>query len=102
MAPGFESHTHSAQALCSITLRFAALHWGDRWDSNPQPLGPQPSALPLSYDHHMPHGKDLFRKVLSHAWRIFSVQDEWLETESYLEDMMMSKPKFWAEKNARM
>ena len=27
--------------------------WGGRWDSNPQPLGPQPSAPPLSYDHHI-------------------------------------------------
>ncbi len=26
--------------------------WGGRWGSNPQPLGPQPSAPPLSYDHH--------------------------------------------------
>ncbi len=27
-------------------------HWGDRWDSNPQPPGPQPGALnPLSYGH---------------------------------------------------
>jgi hypothetical protein len=22
-------------------------YWGDRWDLNPQPLGPQPSALPV-------------------------------------------------------
>ncbi len=27
--------------------------WGGRWGSNPQPLGPQPSAPPLSYDHHV-------------------------------------------------
>lgn len=27
--------------------------WGDRRDSNPQQPGPQPGALPLSYDHHI-------------------------------------------------
>jgi hypothetical protein len=27
--------------------------WGDRRDSNPQQPGPQPGALPLSYDHHL-------------------------------------------------
>lgn len=26
---------------------------GGRWDSNPQPPGPQPGTLPLSYDHHI-------------------------------------------------
>ena len=30
-----------------------ARKWGDRRDSNPQQPGPQPGALPLSYDHHI-------------------------------------------------
>src|SRR5437879_10433257 len=25
--------------------------WGERWDLNPRPSGPQPDALPLSYAH---------------------------------------------------
>ncbi len=30
---------------------------GERRDLNPRPLGPQPSALPLSYAHHQPFGR---------------------------------------------
>ena len=33
---------------CDIIKKF----WGERGDSNPQPLEPQSSALPLSYAHH--------------------------------------------------
>ena len=43
----------SMQVLSSRCSRFFELkEWGDRWGLNPRHLGPQPSALPLSYDRH--------------------------------------------------
>jgi hypothetical protein len=47
MAPGGiePPHADSKSAALSTELRGRALR-GDRWDSNPQPPGPQPGALP--------------------------------------------------------
>ena len=43
----------------TLLLRQARIKdWGDRGESNSLSLGSQPSALPLSYDHHGPPGRD--------------------------------------------
>ena len=46
--------------------------WGDRRDSNPQQPGPQPGALPLSYDHHfIPRQNGLMRTLYFDALGLF-------------------------------
>src|SRR3989338_1208573 len=60
----FSADTYTASIFCcnkssrcrisesSISILFI---WGDRRDSNPQPPGPQPGTLPLSYGRHTSH-----------------------------------------------
>ena len=43
---------------------------GDRWDLNPRHLGPQPNALPLSYDHHNNRGEGIRTLDLSIIGRV--------------------------------
>ncbi len=43
--------------------------WGGRWGSNPQPLGPQPSAPPLSYDHHERTIKPAYSRAKPARWQ---------------------------------
>ena len=35
-------YKHNKTAIASLLL----FRWSERWDSNPRPLGPEPSALP--------------------------------------------------------
>ena len=55
-AKGFEPSTSCSQSRCATRLRHAPKKnprrcgagklWGERWDLNPRPPGPQPGALP--------------------------------------------------------
>ena len=49
---GFEPPTTGSEDQRSIQLNYKG-NLGERWDSNPQRLEPQSSALPLSYNHHI-------------------------------------------------
>ena len=82
-AKGFEPSTSCSQSRCATRLRHAPKKnprrcgagklWGERWDLNPRPPGPQPGALPTellppresSYKQDNFFWQDFFSRVRS-------------------------------------
>ena len=70
-AKGFEPSTSCSQSRCATRLRHAPKKnprrcgagklWGERWDLNPRPPGPQPGALPTEL--LPPYGKIHIRRI---------------------------------------
>ena len=69
-AKGFEPSTSCSQSRCATRLRHAPKKnprrcgagklWGERWDLNPRPPGPQPGALPTEL---LPPREDSYTQV---------------------------------------
>lgn len=76
-AKGFEPSTSCSQSRCATRLRHAPKKnprrcgagklWGERWDLNPRPPGPQPGALPTEL---LPPRKNSYKQVIL-IWQAF-------------------------------
>ena len=42
---GVEPSTYRSEVCCSIQLSYERIKWGELWESNPRPSGPQSDAL---------------------------------------------------------
>ena len=76
-AKGFEPSTSCSQSRCATRLRHAPKKnprrcgagklWGERWDLNPRPPGPQPGALPTEL---LPPQKNPYKQD-KYFWQAF-------------------------------
>ena len=76
-AKGFEPSTSCSQSRCATRLRHAPKKnprrcgagklWGERWDLNPRPPGPQPGALPTEL---LPPRENSYKQVIL-VWQVF-------------------------------
>lgn len=76
-AKGFEPSTPCSQSRCATRLRHAPKKnprrcgagklWGERWDLNPRPPGPQPGALPTEL---LPPRENSYKQVIL-VWQAF-------------------------------
>ena len=79
-AKGFEPSTSCSQSRCATRLRHAPKKnprrcgagklWGERWDLNPRPPGPQPGALPTEL---LPPRENSYKQVIL-VWQAFFPQ----------------------------
>ena len=84
-AKGFEPSTSCSQSRCATRLRHAPKKnprrcgagklWGERWDLNPRPPGPQPGALPTEL---LPPRKGSYTQLLFLWQALFLQMSLWI------------------------
>ena len=84
-ATGFEPATPCSQSRCATRLRHAPKKnprhcgagklWGERWDLNPRPPGPQPGALPTEL---LPPREDSYTQVFFLLQAFFPHTSIWI------------------------